>query len=43
MGDVEDSLDDGLITIKEFKELNELCGKTNYLLIRLIQSLRKKK
>lgn len=40
-GDVEDCKDDSLITEEEFKELDELIGKTDYLIIRLIQSLRK--
>ncbi len=42
-GDIEDCKDDRLITSVEFEELNELCGKTDYLFMRLIQSLRKKK
>jgi len=41
-GDIEDSYDDGLINEEEYKSLKELCGKTDYLLIRLIQSLLKK-
>lgn len=41
-GDVEDCFDDGLITGEEFERLNELYGKTDYLLMRLIQSLRRK-
>lgn len=41
-GDIEDCFDDGLITKEEFDKLRELCGKTDYLLMRLIQSLRKK-
>lgn len=42
-GDVEDCFVDGLITEDEFKKLDELCGKTDYLFMRLIQSLRRKK
>ena len=41
-GDVEDCFDDGLIGQDEFKELDALCGKTDYLFNRLITSLRKK-
>ena len=41
-GDVEDCFDDGLITNDEFKKLDALCGKTDYLFMRLIQSLRQK-
>ena len=42
IGDVEDSFDDNLIDRGEFKELDALCGKTDYLFNRLITSLRKK-
>ena len=42
-GDIEDCFDDGLIKEDEFKKLDELCGKTDYLFMRLIQSLRKKR
>ena len=42
-GDIEDCFVDGLITEDEFNKLNELCGKTDYLFMRLIQSLRKKR
>ncbi len=41
-GDVEDCLDDKLITNEQFNKLKELCGKTDYLFMRLIQSLRRK-
>lgn len=41
-GDIQDCLDDGLITEEEFKKLDELCGKTDYLFDRLIESLRRK-
>jgi four helix bundle protein len=41
-GDVEDCFDDKLISKEEFNKLNELCGKTDYLFMRLIQSLRRK-
>lgn len=39
-GDVEDCFDDKLITEEEFTELISLCGKTDYLFMKLIQSLR---
>jgi four helix bundle protein len=42
-GDIEDCFEDDLITKQEFKELDELCGKTDYLFTRLIQSLETKK
>ena len=41
-GDIDDCFEDGLITKEEFAKLKELCGKTDYLFMRLIQSLRKK-
>lgn len=41
-GDIEDCYEDKLITKKEFEELDELCGKTDYLFTRLIQSLETK-
>lgn len=41
-GDLEDCFEDGLISELEFSELNELVGKTGYLLERLVQSLEKK-
>lgn len=41
-GDVQDCLDDGLITKPEFLELDELIGKTAYLFQRLLTSLSKK-
>lgn len=41
-GDIEDCFEDRLITKEEFEKLNELCAKTDYLLMRLIQSLQKK-
>ncbi|MDP3244687.1 MAG: four helix bundle protein [bacterium] len=40
-GDIEDCYEDQLITEEEFKELDALCGKTDYLFKRLIQSLQK--
>lgn len=40
-GDIEDCYDDKLITEEEFKELKELCGKTDYLLNRQIWGLEK--
>lgn len=42
-GDIEDCYDDGLITREEFEELKELAGKTDYLLMRLVQGLKEKK
>ncbi len=42
-GDIEDCLEDLLITKEEFEELNELCSKTDFLFKRLIQSLQKLK
>lgn len=42
-GDIEDCFDDGLITKDEFGKLDALCGKTDYLFMRLIQSLRRRK
>lgn len=41
IGDIDDCLDDGLLNNQEFKELDELAGKTLYLLDRLMQSLRR--
>lgn len=41
-GDFEDCLEDGLITQEEFSQADELCGKTDYLLSKLIESLRRK-
>lgn len=41
-GDIDDCFDDKLITSDEFNKLDELCGKTDYLLMRLIQALRQK-
>lgn len=41
-GDVEDAYEDGLISKEEFFTLNELGGKTDYLLVRLLESLYKK-
>lgn len=40
-GDIDDCFEDKLIKKKEFEVFEELCGKTAYLLKRLIQSLRK--
>jgi len=42
-GDIEDCLEDNLITQEVFNELNELCGKTDYLFAKLITSLDIKK
>lgn len=39
IGDIQDCLDDKLITREEFQELDPLAGKTDYLLTRLIQAL----
>jgi len=41
-GDIDDCLEDKLITKEEFQELDKLCGTTDYLLKRLIASIRKK-
>jgi four helix bundle protein len=41
-GDIEDCHEDGIITDGEFKDLDALCGKTDYLFNRLIRSLRLK-
>lgn len=41
-GDIEDSLEDGLIESKNFQSLLSLANRTDYLLFRLIQALRKK-
>ncbi len=43
IGDIQDCFDDELITKEEFKELDSLAGKTDYLLTRLIQALYLKK
>lgn len=40
-GDVQDCRDDGLITDAEFRELEELIGKTEYLFKRLLTALRR--
>jgi len=42
IGDVQDCREDALITSEEFAPLHELCGKTRYLLDRLLQSLRQR-
>jgi len=41
-GDIEDSYEDGLLSNEQFKELDSLVGRTDYLFNRLIESLRKK-
>lgn len=41
-GDLEDCLEDGLISQEEFEELNELSGKTAYLIGKLVDSLKEK-
>ena len=41
-GDVDDCLEDELITEEQFAELNSLIERTEYLLKRLMQSLRAK-
>ena len=41
-GDIQDCFDDGLITKDEFRKASEIIGKTDYLFMRLVQSLRKK-
>lgn len=40
-GDIEDCREDRLITEDEYKKLDELCGKTDYLLTRQIQAILK--
>ena len=42
-GDIDDCLEDGLISQQEFNLLNELCVKTDYLFNKLIRSLYKKR
>lgn len=42
-GDLEDCLEDGLINEGEFAHGDQLIGKTDYLFMRLISSLEKKK
>ncbi len=42
-GDIEDSFEDNLIDESEFKELDKLCGTTDYLFERLLTSLEKKR
>ncbi len=42
-GDVDDCLEDNLINISQYKRLDSLINRTDYLLMRLIQSLMKKK
>jgi len=41
-GDVEDCHEDKLVSQEEFKSLDELCGKSDYLFSRLIQALARK-
>lgn len=41
-GDIEDCLEDQLITNDEFHDLDALCGKTDYLLTRQIQGLERR-
>jgi len=43
MGDVQDCYDDELIAKSEYDSAKEMLGKTDYLLMRLIQALRRKK
>jgi len=43
VGDVEDCYEDQLIDKINFQKLDSLIGKTDYLFMRLIQSLRRKK
>lgn len=42
-GDIDDCYEDMLISKDEFKLISSLCAKTDYLFMRLIQSLHKKK
>lgn len=43
IGDIRDCYDDGLIDVATYEKLDELAGKTDYLFMRLIQSLNKLK
>jgi four helix bundle protein len=40
-GDIDDSFQDGLIDQAEFMELDKLCGTTDYLIKKMIRSMRK--
>ncbi|MFH1207301.1 MAG: four helix bundle protein [Patescibacteria group bacterium] len=42
-GDIEDCFEDQLITEVEFRKLDALCGKTDYLFSKLVKSLETKK
>jgi hypothetical protein len=42
-GDIEDCLEDGLMTLEEFKELNGLVKSADYLSDRYIKSISKMK
>ena len=42
-GDIEDCYDDKLISKEEFELISGLCAKTDYLFMRLIQSLQIKR
>mgnify|MGYP001613961669 CR=1 FL=1 len=39
-GDVDDCLNDGLISQDEFEDLDKLCGTTDYLISKMIKSMR---
>lgn len=40
-GDIDDSYQDGLITQAEYEELDKLCGTTDFLIKKMIRSMRK--
>lgn len=42
-GDIDDCLEDGLLGENSFKELDSSANRTDYLLFRLLQSLRNKR
>jgi four helix bundle protein len=43
LGDIEDCFDDELISKDEFSYIDKLIGRTDYLFMRLIQSLERKR
>ena len=42
-GDLEDSYEDGLLTVSGFEEAYRLCKQTDYLFVRLLTALRKRR
>lgn len=42
-GDIDDCLEDNLITREDFEVFSSLIGRLDYLLMRLIQSLKRKR